>query len=328
MSSVGLLSHSPGKPRFIGMMPGISMLSAKRTATSSDASSEPESLLCIAKRTSLSLTMKNSYRILDPLASSQVSCGQCALAVMIKAPRAGASKTRLVPPLTPEEAAALSVCFFRDTAANIESVTADGAAEGIAVYTPAGTEEVIDPLLPAGFKLLVQRGDGFGERLLHAVEDLLSVGYQSLCLIDSDSPTLPQQLLVTAVEALSRPGDRVVLGAADDGGYYLIGLKGIHPRLFSHIDWSTAQVLEQTIARADEINLEVEVLPSWYDIDCAVSLGRLCEEMFAKNGDHASSNGHGRYPAPHTETFLRRLIGSEGRERIWPHNHAMARSAG
>ena len=259
------------------------------------------------------------YRIINPFAPRPISLlGTCALAVMIKAPRAGTSKTRLVPPLTSKEAAALSVCFFRDTVANIESVTASGAADGVSVYTPAVAEGVIDALTPARFGLLAQRGDGFGERLQHAAEDLLNVGYQSLCLIDSDSPTLPRRLLVAAIEALSTPGDRVVLGAADDGGYYLIGLKRIHPRLFSDIDWSTAQVLEQTIERAAEINLEVEVLPSWYDVDCATTLRRLCEEMFATNGDHAKEYGLDRYRAPHTETFLRRLIATEGRERIWP----------
>jgi len=122
-------------------------------------------------------------------------------------------------------------------------------------------------LLPETFKLLGQRGEGFGERLFYATEDLLAVGYESVCLIDSDSPTLPSALLQAAVSALALDGDRVVLGAADDGGYYLIGLKRAHRQLFEKLDWSTPRVLSQTVERAAEINLEVEMLPVWYDVD-------------------------------------------------------------
>ncbi len=143
---------------------------------------------------------------------------------MIKAPRAGASKTRLVPPLALDEAAALSVCFLRDTAANICASGSQGGAEGVAVYTPTGAEAAFDNLLPETFRLLAQRGAGFGDRLFYAAEDLLGVGYESLCLIDSDSPTLPSALLKRAVDALARAGDRVVLGAADDGGYNLMSV--------------------------------------------------------------------------------------------------------
>jgi rSAM/selenodomain-associated transferase 1 len=224
--------------------------------------------------------MRSLYRILDPSAPSVG--GGCALAVMIKAPRAGASKTRLVPPLTHEEAAALSVCFLRDTAANINAacVATEGAAQGVAVYTPVGAEGAFDGLLPSDFSLLAQRGEGFGERLLNAASDLLAVGFDSLCLIDSDSPTLPTRALSAAVSELSQPGARVVVGAADDGGYYLVGIKSAHARLFEEIDWSTARVFAQTVERAREIGLPVVELPAWYDVDDAATLARLCAELF------------------------------------------------
>ncbi len=262
--------------------------------------------------------MKNFYPILDPRAPSNASRGSCALAMMIKAPRAGASKTRLVPPLAPHEAAALSVCFLRDTAANIAGTSSLGGAEDVAVYTPVGAEGAFDGLLPQTFNLLAQRGEGFGERLFHAAEDLLAVGYESLCLIDSDSPTLPSALLKQAVDALARAGDRVVLGAADDGGYYLIGLKQAHRHLFANIDWSTTRVLSQTIERATEINLEVEVLPVWYDIDDATTLVHLCNELFSSNGELAERSGLAGYEAPHTRRYLSGLIETAGRQRIWP----------
>jgi rSAM/selenodomain-associated transferase 1 len=237
------------------------------------------------------------YPLLDPHSRrSRSPRGRCALGMMIKAPRAGASKTRLVPPLTHEEAARLSASFLRDTAANIADACAESsgraaAVQGVAVYTPVGAEAAFDELLPQNFALLAQRGESFGERLFHASADLLRLGYESCCLVDSDSPTLPRALLVQAVEELGRPGDRLVLGPSDDGGYYLIGVKRAHPRLFEEIDWSTARVAAQTLLRARELDLAVSLLPPWYDVDDAHSLLRLCDELRdAPAGDNAA--GH------------------------------------
>jgi uncharacterized protein len=263
--------------------------------------------------------METSYKVLNPASPSREDGrGLCALAVMIKAPQAGAVKTRLVPPLTYEEAAALSICFLRDTASNIAEVASTGASEGVAVYTPVGTEASFNGLLQRGFKLVAQRGQSFGERLFHAAEDLLALGYKSLCLIDSDSPTLPNPFLIDAVRLLAQPGDRVVLGPSDDGGYYLIGLKHAHARLFEDITWSTDQVLRQTIERARELKLEINMLPAWYDVDDGATLRRLCDELFLPGHKDVRRDGFKGYEAEHTRRYLARLIDSEGRERIWP----------
>jgi len=157
---------------------------------------------------------------------------------MAKAPFAGEVKTRLVPPLTEQEAAELSVCFLRDMAANIARVNTTEAASGLVVYTPIGSESAFEGLLPSGFNLLAQRGLSLGERLYNATDDLLKQGYSGVCLINSDSPTLPGSILIRAMELLASDGDRVVLGAADDGGYYLIGLKNAHRNLFNGMEWS------------------------------------------------------------------------------------------
>ena len=258
-----------------------------------------------------------SHPILDAR-SSRVGPNLCALAVMTKAPQFGTTKTRLVPPLTPTEAALLSGCFLRDTCFSIDEISKASHAEGVAVYTPLGAELIYQGLLPASFSMLSQRGETFGERLFFAAQDLLAVGYESLCLIDSDSPTLPQPILRDAVTELARPGDRVVLGEAIDGGYYLIGLKQAHQHLFANIDWSTSKVLKQTIDRAAELNLEVTVLPPWYDVDDAETLDRLCEEMFATNGHQHGQNNLVAYHAVHTRRYLTELIQTDnGRHRIW-----------
>src|SRR5215471_19639676 len=113
--------------------------------------------------------MQLPYRILDPKRPF-IADHVCALAVMTKAPRAGEVKTRLVPPLNPEEAAQLNVCFLRDTATAI--VKACGStARGVGVYTPVGAETAYAEILPREFDLLPQRGDEFGERLALAAAD-------------------------------------------------------------------------------------------------------------------------------------------------------------
>jgi hypothetical protein len=257
--------------------------------------------------------MTAPHRILDPSLTGQVAAGLCALAVMTKAPRAGRVKTRLTPPLTPAEAAELNICFLRDTAGVIAEVAEQGKARGIGVYTPAGAEEAYQGILPPDFDLVLQRGDGFDERLICAAEDLLRIGFESVCLIDSDSPTVPASAFARAVEILARPGDRVVLGPSDDGGYYLIGLKKVHREVFQTIDWSTERVLEQTVSRARDAGLPVELLTTWYDVDDRVTLARLCHELFGENGNNV--RGH---DAVSTRGYLSSLIEREGRSRIWP----------
>ena len=258
------------------------------------------------------------FRVLDPNLPDRGARGLCALAVMTKAPQAGRVKTRLVPPLTPGGAAELNKCFLRDTAAAISIACsrrpagdaskmpfehagashseAATAACGIAVYTPVGAESAYTDILPADFTLLPQRGDGFGERLYFAVEDLFKCGFDSVCLIDSDSPTVPAENFQQAVELLSMGEDRVVLGPSDDGGYYLIGVKKPHQHLFEQIDWSTERVLNQTMQRATEIGIAVTLLPTGYDVDDGANLKRLCDELLGENA--------GDGVAPNTRKFL------------------------
>jgi uncharacterized protein len=90
---------------------------------------------------------------------------------------------------------------------------------------------------------------------------------------------LPTALLNDTAELLARPGDRAVLGPSSDGGYYLLGLKTPHRHMFEDIAWSTERVAEQTCERAREIELEVHMLPAWYDVDDVEGLHRLCREV-------------------------------------------------
>ncbi len=246
-----------------------------------------------------------SYTILDPANRLATRASQCALAVMAKAPRAGTVKTRLAPPLTPDQAAAMNVCFLRDTAENLAMVGAKGRAAGVVSYTPVGDERLFDGLLPGEFALIAQRGQEFGERLLATAEDLLACGFGSVCLIDSDSPTVPATAFEQAIAALEQPGDRIVLGPSQDGGYYLIGLKRAHPELFDGITWSTSSVLDETVSAAKAAGIEIRMLPLWYDVDDAASLEFLEAELLC-DAPPGFTTMRG-YPAEHTRAFLRSL---------------------
>lgn len=200
-----------------------------------------------------------------------------AIGIFCKTPTPGLSKTRLSPPLRPDECAAISACFIRDLTATIADVARDGDAAGYAVYTPIGTEARLRTLLPSGFRLLPQCDGDFGTRLATSMRELLQT-HAGAIMVNADSPTLPASILSAAVDA-TRGGDRLVLSPAFDGGYTLIGTSRHHPRLYEDIPWSTAQVFARTVERAGEIGLPVVTVPGWYDIDDAASLAMLEAEL-------------------------------------------------
>jgi rSAM/selenodomain-associated transferase 1 len=226
----------------------------------------------------------------------------CAVGVMAKAPQAGRSKTRLCPPLTGEQAAAMSAAFLRDTTDSMAAATRQAAIASYAAYAPLGTESLLRPCLAEDTELLLADGsppmpagvDGFGRCLLHAIQGMLAAGHAAACVLSSDSPTIPTAFLVQAATLLLAPGDRAVLGPADDGGYYLLGLKAPHAAMFRDIAWSTATVADATRERAREIGLDLVELEPWYDVDDAASLGVLLRESAG-------------YPAPATRAAVARL---------------------
>ncbi len=229
---------------------------------------------------------------------------------MAKAPRAGKVKTRLSPPLTPAQTAALNICFLKDTTENLADLARSAGyggvrAVGLVCYTPVGDEAAFEGLFPPDFALIAQRGEIFGDRLLAAAEDILACGFGSVCLIDSDSPTVPRAAFEKAVAELARIGDRVVLGPSRDGGYYLIGLKQAHAAVFEGISWSTSLVAAETRERCRAAGLELVELPVWYDVDDAGTLDVLCDELLNQRPPGFTSVAG--YPAAHTREFLLEL---------------------
>jgi rSAM/selenodomain-associated transferase 1 len=232
--------------------------------------------------------------------------GPCAIAVMAKASIPGRAKTRLTPPLTPEEAAGLNTSFLRDIADNLIGASAFANIVPYMAFAPAGSAPFFREILPARVALVETVAPGFGACLFHAATCLFEAGHAAVCLLNSDSPTLPAAYLVAAATALAAPGDRVVLGPSTDGGYYLIGLKRPHRRLFEDIDWSTERVAAQTLARAREVDLEVHLLPSWYDVDDLEALRLLVGELV--DGRRFRVWGSTPTPATWTRRELERLV--------------------
>lgn len=205
-----------------------------------------------------------------------------AVGIICKTPRSGASKTRLAPLLGIDGAAELAAAFLKDVAGAIAAVPECTDRKGYAVYAPAGSEAALRPLLPANFGLVCRRGDTLQGVLHGATEELLHAGHDGVILVNGDSPTLPPLAIASAIAALRMPGDRVVLGPAEDGGYYLIGLKAAHSELFRDIPWSTPAVFETTVERARGMGLAAARLPTWYDVDDAEALAVLVSEMAGK----------------------------------------------
>src|ERR1700731_740973 len=178
--------------------------------------------------------------------------GRCAIAIMAKSPDAVRVKTRLSPLLRPDEARELSACFLRDMTEMLVSAGRAAAIDGDIAFAPAGSEASFAPIVAPGTGFVLADGAidsppgvvGFGRCLLQGAQGLFARGYGAVGLLNSDSPTLPAELIVEAARLLAMPGERAVLGPATDGGYYLLALKSPHPELFTDIEWSTARVAD------------------------------------------------------------------------------------
>jgi rSAM/selenodomain-associated transferase 1 len=190
------------------------------------------------------------------------------LLLFTKPAREGRVKTRLIGDLTAAEAAALHAAFLEDLLDRLRG----GDFELRLAWALDAQDE-----LPAGG--IRQQGDGLGERLYLALSEASRDGAAVMAL-GSDHPTLPLALVHEAFERLER-GSEVVLGPAEDGGYYLIALRAdaVDPGIFQDIPWSTDRVLAATLERCGALGLAVELLPPASDVDTPEDLRRLAEQM-------------------------------------------------
>ena len=177
------------------------------------------------------------------------------LIVIAKAPVPGLSKTRLCPPCTPVEAAAVAEAALADTLAATLDVT--GVRPVLVLDGPRGS------WLPAGIKVIPQRGGGLDERIAAAFEDC---GGPAL-LIGMDTPQVTPALLHRCVDALMAPGTDAALGPALDGGWWAAGLRRPDPRAFLGVPMSTGQTCAQQRQRLAGLGLQVAELPTLSDVD-------------------------------------------------------------
>ena len=196
-----------------------------------------------------------------------------ALLIVGKAPVPGQTKTRLVPPLTPEEAADLYRGFLLDCV----NLGLELGWERVSVVHPRGSSEVLAELLPPGLSLVAQAGHGLGDALSSAFERHLAEGFQRVVLIGSDNPTLPLEQIRAACDGLD--DHDLSIGPTVDGGYYLIGMRAAHLDVFANIDWSTPRVCAQTLAQAQLLGLRVHTVQEWYDVDEPPDLDRLRDDL-------------------------------------------------
>lgn len=202
-----------------------------------------------------------------------------AVAIICKAPLVGRSKTRMIHLIGAEAAARLAGAFLSDVCEVIIRAGESHALEGVAVYAPRGAEAIMRAYLPHDFRLMCRQDGNLGQVLHSASRQLFADGHAQVVLVNADSPTLPPGRLTDALALLEADGDRLVLGPAIDGGYYLIGLKRAVREVFTDIPWSTPQTLARTRDRAREIGLPIAELSPWYDVDDAETLALLKSEL-------------------------------------------------
>jgi rSAM/selenodomain-associated transferase 1 len=195
------------------------------------------------------------------------------LVIMAKAPRPGAVKTRLAPRLSPAAVTAFYCCLLDDTLALARSLS----DVEVAIMCPDSDVNELAQLAGSETRVLAQKGVGLAAGLT-SVFAHFAEGYQRRVIaFNSDSPHLPRSVLEDAFETLAALD--VVVGPTHDGGYYLVGAKAFHPRLFARDGMGTSSALERLLSRARTLELSVGCADPFYDIDVADDLTRLAAEL-------------------------------------------------
>jgi hypothetical protein len=195
-----------------------------------------------------------------------------ALVVLAKAPRPGAVKTRLCPPLTPEEASGLAACMLADVLVASAELALEQQLAAILALHPAQACVEMARAVPTAFRVVPQRGADLGSRMEWAVREACAGGAARVLLRGSDSPLIDGAVVREALAALDEAD--LVLRPDQDGGYGLVGMRRPAPGLFDH-PMSTASVLEDTLANAAQRGLCARVLAPGFDLDSFADLRRL-----------------------------------------------------
>lgn len=210
--------------------------------------------------------------------------------LMAKAPRPGFAKTRLIAALGAAGAAALAEAFIGDTAALLRRAGVDA----VVIATPPGAVDLLSAL--TGFPAIAQREGDLGARMSSAFGDLFARDHAPVLLVGTDSPTQPPGHVAEAIALCVAHPEALVLGPAEDGGYWCVGLSRPVPGVFDGIAWGTGSVLAETRAQAARRGVPVVLGPRWHDVDEPGDLARLRREL----ADDPAL-------APHTRAVLGRV---------------------
>lgn len=186
------------------------------------------------------------------------------LIIFTRYPEPGKTKTRLIPALGAEGAAVLQRQMTEHTFAQVKELQGVRPLS-VEVYFVGGNQHLMQSWLGTSV-IYRQQGEGdLGRRMAIAFQTASEAGYERIVIIGTDCPDLNAQLMVKAFQSLEQHD--LVLGPAQDGGYYLIGSRRLIPELFTGISWSTAEVLQQTMSIAQKLKLAVTFLPILSDVD-------------------------------------------------------------
>ncbi|HEV2985112.1 MAG TPA: TIGR04282 family arsenosugar biosynthesis glycosyltransferase [Vicinamibacterales bacterium] len=195
------------------------------------------------------------------------------LVIMAKAPRPGAVKTRLEPGLSAEAVTGFYRCLLDDTLALARSLR----DVEVAIMCPHSDVNELRRLAGGQANVVAQKGEGLAAGLSSVFAHFAGSHQRRIIAFNSDSPHLPRSVLEAAFETLA--GHDIVVGPTHDGGYYLVGAKASHPRLFAGDGMGTNSALERLLSRAQALELSVAFADSFYDIDVADDLTRLAEDL-------------------------------------------------
>lgn len=194
---------------------------------------------------------------------------RCAVIVMTRYPEAGKVKTRLIETLGEHGSANLHQRMAEHTMSTLKPLH-DIETADLFVFFNGGSIEQMQQWLGTTFEYLPQQGNNLGAKMANAFAHIFRSGYNRGLILGTDCPDIEGATVVDALKYL-RSAD-LVIGPAEDGGYYLLGLNQTQPQMFEGIEWGTEKVLAQTAERAEQKNLSIEYLHALRDIDTPTDL--------------------------------------------------------
>ncbi len=194
------------------------------------------------------------------------------LIIFTRYPEPGKTKTRLIPALGAEGAAALQRQMTEITVTRAKKLF-NSIPLSVEIRFAGGNWQLMNHWLGSDLTFQEQGTGDLGERIARAFQAAFNRGMESVVIIGTDCPSLTLEIMLQAFEKVTKSD--VIIGPATDGGYYLIGLKKIIPELFQGINWGTSEVLSRTVAIAQSLNLVINYLPQLSDIDLPEDLKKL-----------------------------------------------------